>query len=313
MKILVTGANSQLALTIKDHIEYYKESLDDEYVFCKHNELDITDINSIYFALDFYNPDIIVNCAAYTNVEKAETEFKKTIEVNCFGVENLVKACEDKKIFLIHISTDYVYKSIYDCAVPSKGGYGLREESPLDPISKYALSKYLGEKMCIGHNGIIIIRTSWLYSIYGKNFVKTIVNKIKNNEDISVVDDQFGRPTNCDDLADFIVFAIIARRKFELEMPCDIYNFQNSGDTISWFNFACAIYNFYTNKYAMPYSYHEAEGMVKRISTNELNSLAVRPTCTTMDITKAFSIGMMNINQWEISLRDFITRNRCII
>lgn len=306
MKVLVTGADSQLALTIKDHIDYYKE-IKNEYIFCNHKELDITNKESIKAAIEKYKPEIIINCAAYTNVEKAEDEFQKAIDVNCIGVENLVKACKENNIFLIHISTDYVYKSQNEGFISEYVPIALiNESSELDPLSKYALSKYLGEKMCIKHNGVMIIRTSWLYSMYGKNFVKTIINKIKNNEEIKVVDDQYGRPTNADDLADFIIFAIIENHNYDLEKECEIFNFQNYGKCCSWYDFACAIYDFYTNKYAMPYSKHDCEGIIKRIKTSELNCKAERPYCTYMCTNKA--IHIFNIPTWEMSLRYFIAR-----
>lgn len=306
MKVLVTGANSQLALTIKDHVDYYKDMIKSDYVFCSHSELDITDEHSIYLAIDKYKPEIIINCAAYTNVEKAEDEFEKAISINCIGVENLVKACEKNKIFLIHISTDYVYKSQNEGYIsPFVPIDVINEMSELDPLSKYALSKYLGEKMCIKHKGIMIIRTSWLYSLYGKNFVKTIINKINNNEEIKVVDDQYGRPTNADDLADFILFAIIESNRYSLDNNCEIYNFQNAGQCCSWYDFACAIYEFYTDKYAMPHTKHESP-IIKRIKTSDLNCKAERPSCTYMNLYK--SAQFYNHSDWEMSLRQFITR-----
>lgn len=302
MNILVTGSNGQLGKCLNDLHKFYNS---DNWIFCDHEELDITDWYSISNAFIKYNPDIVVNCAAYTNVDKAEEEFLKANEINCIGVQYLLDHCIKHNALLIHISTDYVYKCpeplypLYLNSSPLSQSqcevFSLKETDKCDPLNKYAISKRLGEQICINSTNCIIIRTSWLYSQYGKNFVKTIVNKVKNNEPLKIVCDQFGRPTNANDLAEFIMFGLVIARKFEIGKPCEIYNFQNSGNGCSWYDFGLEIAKIWT--YDCGYD-------ISKITSKELNSKTKRPYFSVMDISKASKI--MSINDWKSSLRSFL-------
>lgn len=286
MVVLVTGANSQLALCLKDLYDKSYECLQDNWIFLSHRQLDITDEMSVKNALDHLGPDIIVNCAAYTDVEKAEEEFMQAHKTNCIGVENLASECQARNIVLIHISTDYVYGQ--NCGLKPIG-----EDSLLNPLSKYAITKFLGELVCKKTQGSIVIRTSWLYSKHGKNFVKTMVGKMLDNEDVQVVDDQVGRPTNANDLAEFIMFSIVANRNFSKNSEPTIYNFQDNGEECTWYEFAKKIKE-----------YIGSTSKVIPISSSVFESKATRPSYSTMDITKASKY--MHILAWDVSLKLFI-------
>lgn len=298
MIVLVTGAKSQLGLCLKDIYNNNYESFSGTWEFFDHSELDITSVDSIQHVFNIYSPDVVINCAAYTNVEKAEDDFELCHKVNCIAIQNLVDECEKRKIFLIHISTDYVYSSPENIDEKSKYdlSFALKEDAELSPISKYGISKYLGELICKKAKGTMIIRTSWLYSQYGHNFVKTMIGKIKYNDTIKVVNDQIGRPTNANDLARFI-FNIIKEHKFNIDNECEIYNFQNSGYPCSWYEFTTAIWqyvNIGTGK-SMP---------IFPVKSSEFPCKAKRPSYSVMDISKASKI--FNIDTWYMSLRMFL-------
>lgn len=222
ISVLVTGRDSQLALCLQD--------LEDSYsgISCKYfdssslNIEDITSIEEVFSKNEFH---YCINCAAYTNVDKAELEPQRAIAVNTYGALNLAKVCRDYNVTLIHISTDFVFDG-------SKNE-PYTEDDITNPLNAYGKSKRDGEleiiKNCPSH---FIIRTSWLYSVYGNNFVKTILKLSQEREEINVVRDQIGNPTNANDLAEFII-NIIERKSIDF----GIYNYSNSGE-ISWYDFA---------------------------------------------------------------------------
>ena len=163
--------------------------------FLDENELDITKRRKILEYVTIHKIDLIINCAAYTNVNQSETNKKQAIKVNVDGVRNLVELCEEKKLKMIHFSTDYVYNS--DNLNP------VNEDSKINPINYYGISKREGERIIEkSSSDSIIIRTSWLYSMYGNNFVKTMIKKGEKGQKIYVINDQFGCPTYSKDLVD---------------------------------------------------------------------------------------------------------------
>ena len=195
---MVTGANGQLGQEFQNNISKSK----DEYYFTDKLELDITNKNHILNYVSDNQIDLIINCAAYANVNKSETNKNQVIKVNSDAVKNLVEVCEEKKIKMIHFSTDYVYNS--------SSLNPIKEDSNINPINYYGYSKREGEKIIEKSSSqSIIIRTSWLYSIYGNNFVKTIIKKGKNSDKVYVVSDQFGCPTYSKDLVNFNEFWLI--------------------------------------------------------------------------------------------------------
>lgn len=193
LRVLITGAEGQLGQALManqpDNIEF---------IGCSKAELDITNINQIEKIFLSKKPHIVINCAAYTAVDKAEQDEEQAYLVNEQGVKNLAKVCKRKNIKVIHLSTDYVFSGKQ--AVPYTAN-----DCP-QPINVYGQSKLAGEHalQLLGNNGLII-RSSWLISTYGHNFFNTILSALKNNQELQIVDDQYGTPTNADQLAAWII------------------------------------------------------------------------------------------------------------
>lgn len=237
--ILVTGSNGQLGCCIKSVV-----GEDKKYIFTSREDLDITDYSNIdEFLNNHSNIRIIINCAAYTDVRGAETEegYIKAKSINVIGVNNLAIACRERDIFLIHIGTDYIYGGeIYnDIRTPINENMFFNKFDMSDGLNKYALTKLLGisDMFRIMKKNFLVIVTSWLYSEYGKNFVKTIYNNIKMGKQCKVINTQVGSPTYAKDLAMFIVDVVKDTDKF-----CNIrlINFSNLG-VASWYDLAKAI------------------------------------------------------------------------
>ena len=278
-KILVTGANGQLALSIKQlswKISQYK------FVFKSSEELDISDRNEVYRQLK--NSDYIycVNCAAYTNVEKAEIEKEKAVEVNSNGPKYLAEACELNGIVLIHISTDYVFDG--------KSNKPYKEEDPTNPINIYGMSKRDGELNVMNNcSKYFIIRTSWLYSKYGNNFFKTIMRLSKGQRQLEIINDQRGCPTYAGDLADLVLKIVN-----EGIDNYGLYHFSNLGQC-SWFEFAKEI--IMLNNISID---------LKPISTKSYNTKVVRPENTTLSTRKIRTEFNIEIQHWSIQLERLI-------
>ena len=220
-KVLVTGANGQLGQCLQKITPSYKEL---NVIFKSSKELDITDILEIEEAFVKGNFNYCINCAAYTNVEQAEKTPDIAYKVNAEGVKNLANVCKRYNTTLIHISTDYVFDGEKDEPYTVK-------DVP-NPINEYGKSKLLGEKHIEEiMDNYCIIRTSWLYSEFGKNFYKTILKKAKAEENLSVTDEQLGCPTNANNLALHIVEKLIQNNNFGIEHFTDGY-------FCTWFGFA---------------------------------------------------------------------------
>lgn len=316
MFVLVTGAGSQLGKCLKDLYEAAKTQrpqFADDWYFCDHSQLDITDKKQIEDVFDKCMPDVVVNCAAYTDVNGAESNFLECNRINCFGVQNLLEVCQRNQAFLITISTDYLYKFpeelTYEDMISKYGKHGLevyarKEDDPLDPQSNYALSKMLMETIVKKCKGTMIIRTSWLYSPYGHNFMKTIVKKLKNNENLKVVDDQVGRPTNAYKLAEFILFGIVANRNYDMEADCEIYNYQDTGTPASWYDFAYEIKRIWNDEIS-PFRNEYSDSLLEMTTTKEANQIAKRPYYSVLDTSKANNI--MRVWFWKYSLKELMT------
>ncbi|MDO6471593.1 dTDP-4-dehydrorhamnose reductase [Maribacter sp. 1_MG-2023] len=220
-KVLVTGANGQLGLCLQKIAPKYKEL---KFVFKNSKDLDITNKEqmSSFFAVDDF--DYCINCAAYTNVEQAEKTPDIAYEVNAKGVKNLALVCRENNTSLIHISTDYVFDG------EKKEPYTVDDQP--NPINEYGKSKLLGEKYIQEiMEDYLIIRTSWLYSEFGKNFYTTIWEKAKAGENLSVTDEQIGCPTNANNLALHIVEKLTQNNNFGIDHFTDNYS-------CTWFDFA---------------------------------------------------------------------------
>jgi len=287
MKILVIGSKGQLGheLLIQGNNSGY------EILPADLPELDITDKTQVKHWLEKFRPSFVVNSAAYTNVDKAETEIDLAFAVNRDGPANLAEICALFKVPLIHISTDFVFDG------KKKSPY--IESDPASPLSIYGKSKQEGD------NGVrarlknhIILRTAWLYGVHGQNFVKTMLRLGKEKEVINVVADQFGSPTSAADLA-AAVLQIISRIKYSGDINWGTYHYCGHGIT-TWHKFAEEILNL--AKHYIPIKTTN----VKPISTAEYPTKAVRPPFSALDcglIKKNFEISL---KPWQDSLKTVI-------
>jgi dTDP-4-dehydrorhamnose reductase len=278
MKILVTGSNGQLGNEISKLSQGYPETA---FLFTDLAELDISDEEAVgqYFFTE--KPDVVINCAAYTAVDKAEQEETLAYLVNSKAVGNLARAAAQYNAFLVHISTDYVFEGNFHRPYV--------ETDVTNPVSKYAKSKFSGEKMIQAHaTRAMIIRTSWLYSEYGHNFVKTILRYGKERGKLSVVFDQIGSPTYALDLAR-LVLAVVHRP--DLPESVEIFHYSNEG-VASWYDFACAII--------------ELSGIsckILPIETREYPLPAARPFYSVFNKSKIKQRFQIEIPHWRESLK----------
>jgi dTDP-4-dehydrorhamnose reductase len=224
--ILVTGASGQLGSEIRELSTRYSGY---EFIFTDTGELDITDSGATEAFVAEARPSWVINCAAYTAVDRAEEEEIQATRINGTGVENLVNALHGTNCRLVHISTDYIFDG--SSPVPCT------EDDTPSPASAYGRSKLAGEKAAIRWPNTMIIRTSWLYSSYGNNFVKTIMRKAGSSPDISVVFDQTGSPTYAADLADAIMEVISGVIRNRHSFVPGIFNYSNEG-VCSWYDLA---------------------------------------------------------------------------
>lgn len=290
MNILVTGANGQLGSAIR----IVSEGSSDSYIFTdiaqaegqQTDYLDITDITAIKTIVRSRAINGIINCAAYTNVEAAETDKLTAEKINAVAPHNLSVVMKEVEGTLIHISTDYVFgRAIYNTPC--------NEELKASPIGVYGESKLHGEQNIIASGcKYIIIRTAWLYSEFGKNFCKTILNLTATKPQINVVFDQIGTPTYALDLAKTIV-NIIDSRKFEQNIG--IYHYSNEG-VCSWYDFAKAI---------AEYSGHTSCN-IKPCHSSDFPSNVARPAFSVLDKTKIKNTFGIDIPHWTTSLRKCI-------
>lgn len=225
MKILVTGCNGQLGNELRDLFEANHPGIT---TYIDKDDLDITNADAVRSYLRRNDYSHIINCAAYTAVDKAEEEKLACASVNIDGIANLASNADELGIKIVHISTDYVFDG--------KTYLPYKESDKVSPLSQYGTSKRKGETALLGlAPESVIIRTGWLYSSYGHNFVKTILNKAKTDKEILVVSDQIGTPTYAADLAKAIETIVFAR-----QWVSGIFNFSNEG-VASWYDFAVAI------------------------------------------------------------------------
>lgn len=280
--ILVTGCNGQLGSEFKNLQSKYPQF----NFFFKDLELDISEKNKVENFILNNNINIIINTAAYTDVNKAEVERKKAYLINYIAVQNLVIISEKYNCKLIHFSTDYVYNS--GNSVP------INEDFSTNPINYYGLSKRNGEKIIEkSFSESIIIRTSWLYSFYGKNFVNTIIKKARKESEINVVNDQYGCPTYAKDLA--LDTLRILELKNKLDSNGKIYNYSNLGST-NWSSFAKKIIEIL-----------KLNCIIKEVDTDFFKSNVKRPKYSITNKDKILSTFNLHIPKWEDSLKTYLT------
>lgn len=277
MNILVTGSNGQLGNEFKKIALF---EVNHNWTFTDIDTLDICKEDSVNRFFTENNIDICINCAAYTAVDKAEDEEELARKINSDAVKILANACKSNKSLLIHISTDYVFD-----------GTSIRpylENDPVSPNSVYGKTKAQGEQNIVTSGcNYIIVRTSWLYSSFGNNFVKTMLRLGSERKFVNVVDDQNGNPTWAYDLANAIILLI---QRFDNKEVKEIFNYSNEG-TIPWSNFAEAIF-YIGNK----------DCEVIPISTKEYGSKANRPAFSALDKTKIKQFTGIKIPFWRESL-----------
>jgi dTDP-4-dehydrorhamnose reductase len=274
--ILVTGANGQLGMELADLAKQYPEY---RWSLLSRKELSITDAESVQLFFEREQPDYCINTAAYTAVDLAETETEQAMQANAWAVEQLAACCKQFHCRFLHISTDYVFNG--------KGTRPYLETDPTEPQNVYGISKCLGEEKALAVNpDALIVRTSWVYSIYGKNFVKTMLRLMKEREEISVVNDQQGSPTYAADLATAL-FQIIDQQNF----TPGIYHFSNQGIT-TWYEFACTI--------------KELANLTCRVmpvASSAFPTPAKRPSYSVMDTRKFQDTFQQTIPDWKTALQ----------
>ncbi|QIH39503.1 dTDP-4-dehydrorhamnose reductase [Flavobacterium sp. Sr18] len=224
-KIVVTGATGQLGSELKVLSENYAQY---EWIFADRTQVSLDNLDVLKKQLEVLSPNIILNCGAYTAVDKAETEQELANIINDLALGIIAQYAKDHSVKLIHISTDYVFDGTSSVA--------LTEEAITQPINVYGATKRAGELTCLKLNpNAIIIRTSWVYSRFGNNFVKTMQRLLQERDTISVVNDQIGSPTYAADLAQVMMDIVTAQ-----EWIAGMYHYSNEGE-ISWFEFVLAI------------------------------------------------------------------------
>jgi dTDP-4-dehydrorhamnose reductase len=287
MKVLVIGSNGQLGRCLYDQLK--KET--HEVVFSSRNEIDITDFKLTKNKISSFGPDILINASAYTAVDKAEQERDIANLVNNLSVSNLAEICQSLNCWLIHVSTDYVFDGKYNEAI--------HEENVTNPQTVYGKSKLMGEKAirlkCKKH---IIIRTSWVFSEYGNNFLKTMLKIGATKKELSVVSDQIGCPTYAQDIAKIILKIIPKLNSIGVS---GIYNYCGL-ESCSWHQFAIEIFdqakeiNLKTPK------------IVKAIKSDKYPAVAERPFFSVLDCSKILNTFDVVPSDWRLGIRKTISK-----
>ena len=288
MVVLVTGANGQLGQSIQFIANQYPNI---QFIYTDYQELDITNFESCLTVFAKHQPHFCINTAAYTAVDKAESEFEKAHLINAVGPENLAKVCKEFDTILVHISTDFIFDGT------SKVPY-LETDIP-NPKSIYGQTKLDGE-IAIQKNWEkhFIVRTSWVYSQFANNFMKTMLRLASERDNLSVVNDQIGTPTNAVDLAEVLMVIIVSSFKFASPVrfhsgqvsSFGIYNFSNEGQC-SWYDFANEIFHQKGIKIDL-----------KPIPTSAYPTPAKRPAYSVLDKTKIKKVFAIEIKDWKESL-----------
>ena len=275
MKILITGANGMLAKAVKDEFK------NDELILTDVADLDITDLEAVSVFVSSVKPEMIINCAAYTAVDKAETEQELAYKINAIGPKNLAIVAKENGCILVHVSTDYVFGGDRDVSLDYS------EDDEKNPGAVYGTTKLSGEKFITENcSDYYIFRTAWLYG-EGKNFVRTMISLSETHNELKVVNDQHGSPTYAVDLASIIHQAI------EKKIPYGIYNSTNLGYT-TWYDFTKKIF--------------EIKGIncnVLPVTSEEFASVAKRPKNSQMSKQKLLDCGIV-IPEYEDALRRYL-------
>lgn len=279
--ILITGANGQLGSEIRERSKQYPSY---NFIFADSVTLDITNSKKIHQFIVKKDISVIINCAAYTAVDKAETEFEKSNKTNNLAVENLAQIAKDNRIKLIHISTDYVFDG-------NNFNPFIETDTP-NPKSVYGKTKLAGELVMqeINPQNSIIIRTSWIYSSFGNNFVKTMLRLAFEKEVLDIISDQVGTPTYAGDLAEIILEILPQLNNKNVE----VFHYSNEG-VCSWYDFAKAIFDI-----------KKIEIKVNAIESSQYPTSAKRPFYSVLNKAKIKSVYKIEIPYWRDSLKNFL-------
>lgn len=286
MKILITGSNGQLGSEIRDLTTYYDNTV---FIFKDLPDLDICNFNELENFIINNNITAVINCAAYTSVDKAEENVEVARQTNSGGVLNVVNALKKVNGKLIHISTDYVFDGMCSKAY--------NESDTVNPIGVYGETKRDGEIFVINSSiDAIVIRTSWLYSHYGNNFVKKIFNLGSRKKKLRVVLDQIGAPTNAKDLAKTCLDILCTKNSTDISKNGRLYHYSNEGET-SWFDFAIEIIKV-----------GKVNCKVFPILSKDYVTKVKRPHYSVLDIRKIKKDFNIEIPFWKDSLKDCILK-----
>lgn len=281
--ILVTGKNGQVGTELQQLSEKFAQHF--RFVFCDKEALDISNETEVLQLFQQYKPAFCINCAAYTAVDKAETNQQQAYAVNADAVSYLAKACSKYNVVLVSFSTDYVFDGT--------ATQPYLPDSLTNPINYYGYTKYMGEKLALANCAkAIIIRTSWVYSSYGNNFVKTMIRLMKEKNEIGVVSDQYGSPTYAADLALAVMTIITILSTQSLQsVPYGIYHYANQG-IISWHQFALAIQQ-----------NMQLQCKVNAITTAQFPTAAKRPAYSGLNTEKITQVFGIRPPEWQNSLQ----------
>jgi dTDP-4-dehydrorhamnose reductase len=284
-QLLVTGANGQLGREIQDIAAQYPDM---EFMFKSKSELDISNRNEVVNLFQENRFEFLINCAAFTHVDKAEESIEKVNQVNIQGVKNLAEVCKENEVTMIHISSDYIYNSKEDPVY--------HEDSLCEPKGVYANSKLRGEELLKSTlEAHIIIRTSWVYSAHGNNFVKTMLSLGKVKQSLNIVKDQIGSPTYAADLANTILEVIKkVKEASKKAIFYGTYNYSNLG-FISWAEFAEEIFKIKNFNVKINY-----------IPSSDYPTAAERPFNSKMSKSKIADTFSLTLCHWKKSLKKCI-------
>ena len=283
--IIISGKNGQLGNELQDAALLFPQF---HYRFFGKDELDIANMQELEAIFKKYKPAFFINTAAYTAVDKAENEQEKAYMINAEAAGIIAKACNQYNTKLLQVSTDYVFDG--------KADEPYKEEDKTEPVNYYGFTKWMGEQLAVTNNPqTIIIRTSWVYSVYGNNFVKTMLRLMKDRKELNVVSDQFGSPTYAKDLAQAIL-QIADTSWPALKSDECIFHFSNEGN-ISWYDFATKIRDI-----------KQLDCIVNPITTEQYPTPARRPSYSVMSKEKIKSVFKININNWQQSLEECLAK-----
>lgn len=284
--IVVLGKFGQLAKSIKENIKIQNVNIK----FLSSNNINFLNKNFNLRSIKKFNPKIIINCFAYTQVDKAEIEKKKANLINNIALKKLAHYCKKNKVFLIHFSTDYIF---------SGKKKNFLEKDKHAPINYYGYTKSMGEKKIISSKcKYLILRISWTYSKYGNNFLKTICKNLNRNKKMKIVNDQLGCPTSLKMVCDFLRYIILIYFKDKLNLP-DIVNISPKGKT-SWYKYAKFIER----------NIYSKSNSIKSISSKKFKSNAKRPRCSKLNNTKLIKKYKFKVQNWMYYLKDTFKKDK---